>query len=89
MQFFTRVLSLAAAAAPFIASAAPLASRAADDLIPGQYIIQLKPETDIASTRATLLAVPMATPAQVWSANSRLAISRPTQDLSILRPLRN
>jgi oryzin len=52
MQFFTRVLSLAAAAAPFIASAAPLAPRAVDDLIPGKYIIQLKPETDIASIAA-------------------------------------
>jgi oryzin len=52
MQFFTRVLSLAAAAAPFIASAAPLASRAGDGLIPGKYIIQLKPDTDIASIAA-------------------------------------
>jgi oryzin len=52
MQFFTRVLSLAAAAAPFIASAAPLASRAGNDLIPGKYIIQLKPDTDIASIAA-------------------------------------
>jgi oryzin len=52
MQFFTRILSLAAAAAPFIASAAPLASRATNELIPGKYIIQLKPETDIASIAA-------------------------------------
>jgi oryzin len=52
MQFFTRILSLAAAAAPFIANAAPLASRATNELIPGKYIIQLKPETDIASIAA-------------------------------------
>jgi oryzin len=49
MQFFTRVFALAVAAAPFIANAAPVASRAADELIPGKYIIQLKPETDVAS----------------------------------------
>jgi oryzin len=49
MQFFTRIFALAAAAAPFIANAAPVASRAVDDLIPGKYIIQLKPDTDVAS----------------------------------------
>jgi oryzin len=49
MQFFTRIFALAAAAAPFVANAAPVASRAADELIPGKYIIQLKPETDVAS----------------------------------------
>jgi oryzin len=49
MQFFTHILTLAAAAAPFIANAAPLASRAADEFIPGKYIIQLKPDTDVAS----------------------------------------
>jgi hypothetical protein len=52
MQFFTRIAALAVAAAPFLANAAPVASRAADDLIPGKYIIQLKPETDIASIAA-------------------------------------
>jgi oryzin len=52
MQFFTRILTLAAAATPFIANAAPLASRAADEFIPGKYIIQLKPDTDVASIAA-------------------------------------
>jgi oryzin len=52
MQFFTRVFVLAAAAAPFLANAAPVASRANDDIIPGKYLIQLKPETDIASIAA-------------------------------------
>jgi oryzin len=52
MQFFTRILGLAVTAAPFIANAAPLASRAADDLLPGKYIIQLKPDIDIASIAA-------------------------------------
>jgi oryzin len=52
MQFFTRILTLAAVAAPFIASAAPLASRATDEFIPGKYIIQLKPDTDVASIAA-------------------------------------
>ncbi|KAF1850363.1 subtilisin-like protease-like protein [Cucurbitaria berberidis CBS 394.84] len=51
MQFFTRFLALAATAVPFIAQAAPLAPRAAE-LIPGKYIIQLKPGTDIASIAA-------------------------------------
>ncbi|KAH8711926.1 subtilisin-like protease-like protein [Phaeosphaeriaceae sp. PMI808] len=51
MQFFTRVLSLAAAAAPFIANAAPLTSRATDAEA-GKYIIQLKPGTDVASLAA-------------------------------------
>jgi oryzin len=52
MQFFTRFFALAAAAAPFLANAAPVASRANDDIVPGKYIIQLKPETDIASIAA-------------------------------------
>ena len=53
MQFFTRALAFAAAATPFLASAAPVSSRqAADEIIPGKYIVQLKPETDIASIAA-------------------------------------
>jgi oryzin len=55
MQFFTRALAVAATAAPFFAFAAPapLAARdPADDLIPGKYIIQLKPDTDIAAIAA-------------------------------------
>jgi oryzin len=49
MQFFTRMLAAAVAAAPFLAQAAPVAPRAEDELIPGKYIIQLKPGTDTAS----------------------------------------
>ncbi|KAH7397217.1 oryzin precursor [Pyrenochaeta sp. MPI-SDFR-AT-0127] len=49
MQFFTRVFALAATVAPFLTQAAPVSARAADDLIPGKYIVQLKPDTDIAS----------------------------------------
>lgn len=50
MQFFTRAIALAAAATPFFASAAPVSGRqTADGIIPGKYIIRLKPETDIAS----------------------------------------
>lgn len=52
MQFFTRVLSLVAAAAPLIAYAAPFTSRSTNELVPGKWIIQLKPETDIASIAA-------------------------------------
>ncbi|KAF9697838.1 hypothetical protein EKO04_004302 [Ascochyta lentis] len=52
MQFFTRIVALAAAATPFLASAAPLSARQADDKIPGKYIVQLKPDTDVASIAA-------------------------------------
>ncbi|KAH9876450.1 hypothetical protein J1614_003581 [Plenodomus biglobosus] len=52
MQFFTRLLAATATAVPFLAQAAPVAPRAADELIPGKYIVQLKPETDIASIAA-------------------------------------
>ena len=52
MQFFTRVLALAATAVPFLTQAAPLSPRSTDDLIAGKYIIQLRPDTDIASIAA-------------------------------------
>lgn len=52
MQFFTRITALAAAAAPFLAQAAPVVAPRANDLIPGKYIIQLKPDTDVASIAA-------------------------------------
>ena len=52
MQFFTRLAALAAVAAPFLTGAAPISSRAADEVIPGKYIIQLKPDTDVASIAA-------------------------------------
>lgn len=49
MQFLTRITALAAAAAPFLAHAAPVAASPENDIIPGKYIIQLKPDTDVAS----------------------------------------
>jgi hypothetical protein len=49
MQFFTRFLALAAAAVPFIAQAAPVPVAAVDATIPGKWIVQLKPEADVAS----------------------------------------
>lgn len=52
MQFFTRFLALAATAVPFLVQAAPLSPRSTDDLIAGKYIIQLQPDTDIASIAA-------------------------------------
>jgi oryzin len=58
MQFFTRAIALGAAAASFLASAVPLpAPQEAGGIIPGKYIIQLKPETDIASIAAHHSAV--------------------------------
>lgn len=48
MQSFTRFLALAAAAVPFLAQAAPVTQRAADDLT-GKYIVQLKADTDVNS----------------------------------------
>ena len=53
MRFFTRAVVFAAAATPFLASAAPASARyAADEIIPGKYIVQLKPDTDVASVAA-------------------------------------
>jgi oryzin len=49
MQSFTRFLALAAAAVPFIAQAAPVPGGAVDETIPGKWIIQLKPEANIAT----------------------------------------
>ncbi|KAG9184938.1 oryzin [Alternaria panax] len=49
MQFFTRITALAAAAAPFLANAAPVEAPRANEAIPGKFIIQLKPDTDLAS----------------------------------------
>lgn len=55
MQFFTRVVAVAAAVTPFFTSAAPVSARqAADEVIPGKYIIQLKPEADISSIASHL-----------------------------------
>jgi len=52
MQFFTRIVALAAAAAPFLAHAAPVEAPRANEVIPGKYIVQLKPDTDVASIAA-------------------------------------
>ena len=52
MQFFTRLTAVVAAAAPFLASAAPVSAPPANEVIPGKYIVQLKPDTDIASIAA-------------------------------------
>jgi acyl-homoserine lactone acylase PvdQ len=52
MQFFTRITALAAAAAPFLAHAAPVETPRAKEVVPGKYIVQLKPDTDVASIAA-------------------------------------
>lgn len=49
MQSFTRFVALAAAALPFLAQAAPVPGTAVDATIPGKWIIQLKPEANIAT----------------------------------------
>jgi oryzin len=54
MQFFTRFLALAAAAVPFVAQAAPVPGAADAATIPGKWIIQLKPEADIALVSSTV-----------------------------------
>lgn len=53
MQLFARVVAIAAAVAPLFTSAAPVSARqSADEIVPGKYIIQLKPNVDIASVAA-------------------------------------
>ncbi|KAI4620393.1 hypothetical protein J4E80_004919 [Alternaria sp. BMP 0032] len=52
MRFFIRALSLAAAAASFLAHAAPLPTRSTEDSIAGRYIVQLKPDVDVATFTA-------------------------------------
>jgi oryzin len=52
MQFFARALSLAVATVPFLAHAAPLATRSTADAIVGRYIVQLLPNADVASITA-------------------------------------
>ncbi|EMD86019.1 hypothetical protein COCC4DRAFT_146693 [Bipolaris maydis ATCC 48331] len=52
MRFFTRFTALVTAAAPFIALAAPVAAPPENDIIPGKYIVQLKPDTDVAAVAA-------------------------------------
>lgn len=50
MQSFVRILALAAAALPLLAQAAPVDAAAAQaQSIPGKWIVQLKPETDVAA----------------------------------------
>lgn len=57
MQFFTRVLAFAAAAAPFLGLAAPVSTAVAGQVIPGKWIITLKPDADIAAVAAHKLKV--------------------------------
>ena len=52
MRFFIRALSLAVAAASFLAHAAPLSTRSTEDSIAGRYIVQLKPDVDVATFTA-------------------------------------
>jgi oryzin len=52
MHLFTHLVSLAVAAVPFLAHAAPLATRSTKDIIAGRYIVQLVPNVDIAAITA-------------------------------------
>jgi oryzin len=52
MQLLIRIAALAVVAAPFFANAVPLASPLTKEVIPGKYIVQLKPEIDVASLAA-------------------------------------
>lgn len=53
MQFFTCAVAIATVLTPFFASAVPVSARqTADEIIPGKYIIQLKPDADVASIAA-------------------------------------
>jgi hypothetical protein len=49
MQFLTRLAALAVAAAPFLAQAAPFKK---SEIVPGKYIIQLRPDVDVATIAA-------------------------------------
>ena len=52
MRFFIRAVSLAVAATSFLAHAAPLPTRSTEDSIAGRYIVQLKPDVDVATFTA-------------------------------------
>lgn len=52
MKTFARFLAFTAAATSIFTQAAPLTPRFTNDLIEGKYIIQLKPDTDIAAIAA-------------------------------------
>lgn len=49
MQFITRLAVLAIAATPFVAQAAPFKK---EEVVPGKWIIQLKPDVDVATIAA-------------------------------------
>jgi oryzin len=51
MQLFSRLIFFAAAVLPFLSNAAPVLTRSAD-VIPGKYIVQFMPDTDLASIAA-------------------------------------
>ncbi|KAF1993915.1 subtilisin-like protein [Amniculicola lignicola CBS 123094] len=57
MQAFTRLLALAAAALPFLATAAPVFTAPADEIVPGKYIVQLRPDVDISTIATHILNV--------------------------------
>jgi hypothetical protein len=52
MHFLTCVIAIAAAATQSFANAAPLVPRGSSELVSGKYIIQLRPDTDVASIAA-------------------------------------
>jgi hypothetical protein len=51
MQFLTRLTAVAVAALPFVAQTAPITS-SKFAAIPGKYIVQLRPDVDVASIAA-------------------------------------
>ncbi|CAI6331905.1 unnamed protein product [Periconia digitata] len=56
MQSFVRVLALAAAALPFLGQAAPV-DPVSTQTIPGKWIVQLKPEADVATVASHMINV--------------------------------
>ena len=57
MPSFTRLFAFVAAVVPLLSQAAPVAPQAVNGTIPGRWIIQLKPEVDIAAVAAHKLKV--------------------------------
>ncbi|KAF2176316.1 subtilisin-like protease-like protein [Zopfia rhizophila CBS 207.26] len=52
MQFFARFVALTGIGVPFLVQAAPLSVRSSNEVIPGKYIIQLKPDVDSTTIQA-------------------------------------
>jgi len=57
MQFFARVAALAAALGAIPAHTAPVPSSVAGQVVPGKWIITLKPDADIATVQSHMLRV--------------------------------